>query len=737
MSLLLHISDLHLGKKDPAFDDSKTEVIPINERETRQKSMRRTLRKIAQHLDETGDKLEAVLVTGDITYAGDEQGFRDFENVLSELGEQCPPKRRIAVIPGNHDVIRGTPPSTVERYKFFKKYVRAAGFVTPLLDGIDIGPDVKPLSNLERHCIIDAKNKWFVLPVNSANYSQMVEPTASISEAAWTKFQEQFPDRERKAVRKTLENLRLADAARISVGQFDALEDVLSEITKKLTARGEDPDCYLRVAILHHHLLPVSTIEEIKKFESFTNLGLLRHFLAKHEFDLVLHGHKHIGKLYWDHIPFSPNDPLLQRKVHVISGGTLGEAYHAEDEVCRLIRFKGSEKARRLLVASVPGLPPGDHFKKVTYSVVNCWEAKADQEVGGAPLKRIIGQHVDSAYDRLLAFFEDSGVESHHNVVCQIQDGTSGGKIPYSYPHVDAVEASMRQDWFDRLVDWWQLREPTLSKTLHFTHGDRIYRNVDQIKNVIMLLTQRPLSSRAVVALCRPQNDFVHEHKTKFPSFCLAQFIVRERSGKSPVLDCFGYFRKQEMKYWWPVNVAELARLQRTVCEEIPKSGSCENLGIGTITTYASIARIGKRPPQVSVPIVDRNLDQDPQLLWTMSYALFWPNKSERQRYRKEWEKVLRELVPQGGFDPDGIPIPLAGLKFLVETIERFTLHHSSAPCRKLIKAMKELQERNENFVDTLYKDESEARSMYQQWQNRAAASVEEMKDAIGKLLGK
>src|SRR5436190_5094972 len=323
MSLLLHISDLHLGKKDPAFDDSKTETIPISERETRQKSMRRTLRQIGQYLENTGEKLDAILVTGDITYAGDEQGFRDFENLLKELGPQCPPKRRIAVIPGNHDVVRGTAPSSTDRYRLFRKYVRTAGFVTPLLDGLDIEGNRKLPSDLERHCILDSKSRWFVLPVYSANYSQMFESTPGIPEGAWSRFQGEFPERDRKTVARTLKNLRLADTARISVPQFDALEAMLRKINKAIQAQGDDPKRYVRVAVLHHHLLPVSTIEEIKKFESFTNLGLLRHFLAKHEFDMVLHGHKHIGKVYWDHISCSPNDPSSQHQVLIISGGTL------------------------------------------------------------------------------------------------------------------------------------------------------------------------------------------------------------------------------------------------------------------------------------------------------------------------------------------------------------------------------------------------------------------------------
>ncbi len=734
MPLILHLSDLHLGARDPAFDDAKTELISKSERDTRQKTIRRTLKRLGRHLKESGEHLDTILVTGDITYGGDEKGFEDFRSVLQELGE-IPPTTRIAVVPGNHDVARGTLPSCSSRYNLFRKHIRANRFITPLLDGIDISSTGGLPSQIRRHFIVDRKNKWIVMPVNSSNYCQMIEPIAPDLEPEWASFEKGLLKKPgQKAVQKALENLRLNDVARVSIDQFDALEELLNKINEIVSDTGDDPDLYLRIAILHHHLLPVSTVEEIKKFESITNLGLLRHFLAKHKFDLVLHGHKHIAKWYWDHIPFAPS--LLAYQLLVISGGTLGETYHAEDDVCRLIRLCGPENARTLSIARIRGLVPGDNIDNLQFEPVSLWEGGRRELSQCVPLRRIVGKDADEVYNRVLADFVSSITEKHrYNLVCQIADGRTADRMPRGYPDIDAVPHEQKQQWFDKLVDWWQLRQPTLSKTLHFTHGDRIYRGVDQIENVITLLTNRPRSSRAVVTLCRPQTDSIHEHKIKFPSFCLVQFLVRETTRQNPMLDCVGYFRKQEMKYWWPVNVAELARLQKKVFDDIPKTGDFEHLQLGSITTFASIARIGKRPPQVAVPIVDRNFDQNRELLWTMSYALFWPDKIERRKFEGEWEKVLRELVPEGGFDPDGVPVPLEGLKFLLTTIDLFASHHSNAHARKLVKAMRDLQERNEAFVDTLYQNEEEARQKYRQWEQRATRLVQEMRTSIRNLV--
>lgn len=734
MSLILHLSDLHLGTNDPPLDDAKSETIPKSERESRQKTIRRTLRKFRRYLNNSGDSLAAVFVTGDISYGYDETGFQQFEDVLGELGDQLPAKSRIAVLPGNHDVSHGTAPSCRARYEFFNKYVRKQRFVTPLLDGIDIAVGRIPSGDLKRHFIIDTENRWLVVPVNTANYCQMIEPIGPIPEGKWSEFGKSLSAFGQEKVASTLRNLRLNDVVRISPEQFDALEELLHKAKEAITAHGDDPASYLLIALLHHHLLPVSTLEEIKKFESFTNLGLLRHFLAKHRFNLVVHGHKHIAKQYWDFVPFASANDLIPHQLLVISGGTIGETYHAEDEVGRLLRITPDQNARTLNLAPVRGLVAGDNFGDLTFQTVPLWEADLRHDAEGAPFQRIHGKDVDAVYERILAVFrQPCPEEQRYNFVCQIADGSTAAIIPKGYPEVDAASPDGKQQWFKNLVDWWQLDKPTLSKTLHFTHGDRIYRDTDQIQNVVALLNARAHSSRAVVTLCRPQIDVIHEHRNKFPSFCLVQFVIREKCGK-PVLDCIGYFRKQEMKYWWPVNVAELAELQKRVFGGIAKSNGSEHLQLGSITTFASIAKIGSRPPQVTVPIVDRNLDQDPKLLWNMCYALFWTDIPDRKKYLQEWDNVFKELVPEGVFDADGVPVPLGGLSYLLEHVERFSVHHPGANVKKLVTAMRDLKDRNEEFAEALYENEERARTKYQQWQQRAAELVEEMRTVVRKI---
>ena len=42
----------------------------------------------------------------------------------------------------------------------------------------------------------------------------------------------------------------------------------------------------------------------------------------------------------------------------------------------------------------------------------------------------------------------------------------------------------------------------------------------------------------------------------KFPSFAMLAFKLH-----GDRLDATAFFRKQEMRYWWPINVAEIASL--------------------------------------------------------------------------------------------------------------------------------------------------------------------------------
>ena len=226
-------------------------------------------------------------MTGDIAEKNDEGGYETFLGLIEALGTLKPPPTQILVVPGNHDVVARLKVGDPRRYGTFVKFIRGAGFVTPWLEGVDgpaVGSATDPLHLLT---VGDVQ----IVPIDSAAFSQ-VRIDVGISDTSWNELELMLAARPDE--QKQLSRLRIVDAARVSSSQLEALRATLAPST------GSPPP--LRIAALHHHLLPVSLHEEIKPFESFTNLGLLRSFLRDQGVATVLHGHKHNQWAYIDHI---------------------------------------------------------------------------------------------------------------------------------------------------------------------------------------------------------------------------------------------------------------------------------------------------------------------------------------------------------------------------------------------------------------------------------------------------
>ncbi len=139
MALILHISDLHLVSRaaSPALDDHKVGLVPAGSRFTHFEMLRLTLKRLGERLIADGKSLDAIVVTGDIANRNDEGGYVAFLELLDVLGLARPGPDRIVVVPGNHDVTAGLEPGDPHRYDRFVRFIRGAGFVTPVLNGVD------------------------------------------------------------------------------------------------------------------------------------------------------------------------------------------------------------------------------------------------------------------------------------------------------------------------------------------------------------------------------------------------------------------------------------------------------------------------------------------------------------------------------------------------------------------------------------------------------------------------
>lgn len=207
---LLHISDLHFG--DPKGVLNRQEVKQV----------------LWALLHKTGPGV-FVVISGDISFKGNSQGYVDAQNALFEVFDEAKILRdRVIVCPGNHDVVKSvTNASPFDTFDAWSVALRS-----------------------DKHCTFSTDScRRFTSPevdfllINSAYHGD---------------------------IEFGLVDLKKMDAV---LGDMDAAP-----------IQGLP-----RVAVLHHHLVPFSREDTSTTRNAYKVLTCL----AKHGFSLVLHGHQH------------------------------------------------------------------------------------------------------------------------------------------------------------------------------------------------------------------------------------------------------------------------------------------------------------------------------------------------------------------------------------------------------------------------------------------------------------
>ena len=721
MVRLLHLSDLHLGPIDrrQTSGDHKEDVIPLEERTSRIKKMQHSLSLIRDRLSQRNESLDAVVVSGDITLANEVMGFQMLSDLLGKLGNVLPSPSRIVVVPGNHDVAWFTGPSTTERYANFVEYVRSKNYTTPMLDGIDNSLDSAGLDKLLKHVVVDPNLRWAIIPVNSANYCGILASTDGILDAQWEAWAEKLDGPKAGPAGRAFSRLRLRDMPRITPWQFDKLSEIVrhldGEAKKAMVAGG-----IKKIVVVHHQLLPVSDEEEVKPYESFVNLGLLRAFLADHKVDVLLHGHKHVGLSYRDVVV---QRPPQSHSVVVISGGTVGMGSPSND-ACRIIELDVDRpSAPQVRITNVPGLSAGRVLQERIFDsaeVFDLWSGapeSVDDSIG--PVK-ITGDSVRETYERVQAVFGGLGPTDRVAVVCTVNNPSDAGELPPTYPTIPGV--SNGQEWLKSVVDWWQLKGSKVGHDkLHFTHGERIYNyggDLNQLDYVVEVLRKNDTNARAVITLLDPKAD--RNVSGRWPSFCLVQFVIRKVAGIR-YLDAIAYFRHQEMAYWWLVNVAEIASVQAAVQRDLGQNPSVQ---IGRITTVSPLAHAGAAPTFVAVPEIDRIFDANETDLWAMVYALVWTEIPNRTDFKPRWQSLLDNLIPSVGGDPMRAPVSIRGVGYVLDTLKKFTQHHSDPILEGFSRDLDQLLEANKRYFDAVVDGKAD-RVIHERWRENVQQAVQ------------
>jgi 3',5'-cyclic AMP phosphodiesterase CpdA len=715
VSLLLHLSDLHLAAPPTADEvgNYKIDAIPELERQSRVKLLRQTLDALRKYLDASNETLDAVVVTGDVTTACNPAGFAQLTPMLELLGSALPAPDKIVVVPGNHDVLWGTPPSSSDRYRYFVDGIRAAGFVTPLLDGVDYKNDL-PNKRIKPYVL---GKDFLIVAMNTADMCGLVEPMKDGAQLSLDSLVASgtFPE-----LVDEVSRLRTYDMPRMSQRQMVALATIAD------SARRSALDV-VTIAAMHHQIAPVQTEEEVKPFESLVNLGEVRAFLADRKFDAVLHGHKHVQRTVTDVFAPYGTGASTEHRLVVSSCATVGKMTAAHNEIAKLIRIRSElPSLRRIEIYSIPAVSAGTSLKDRIRLVFSGPTQRSDPEL---PVVVVSGKTATAVHERLLELAMERAGASVSGLICTVEDGSTALEQPQTFPSVPTFDVSPTE-WFQGTVEWWQ--DEQLAEGKPFTHGQRL-RNwpvgVNQFEGMIKALGDDPSTSRAIAVLINPATDHLSDKAVQFPSFALLHFrVVDDR------LHCNAFFRKQEMRYWWAINVAEIAKLQSEVLQRLLTQ--LDRVVAGPIRTFTSEAVFSELLPKVNVPQVDRLAWTDSAQMWTMAVAVADVRMNNRSLQLARLVSLMEEWRPTGGRPQDGAVMPEKGLKVLSEALEALAPLFADGPAAKAADLTRHMDEVNTNYR---HLDPAERLpKAYQRWRKRQIELLDRFAELIsGSLAGK
>lgn len=719
MSLILHLTDIHFGKEQFLGDIKVKKTLADNSKIQRSQVYSNTLKAITRYLEANDLTLDAVIVSGDITIGNQESGFKMFDELINSLGSKRPENKNIVVLPGNHDVTWGLKDGDPNKYQLFIKYIRDAGYTTPYLDVVDEGKNPDIILNLD-------SGKVQIVPINTSHYCGSLSGFSD--DAEWSKAKHLLESNSLTEIIKEIDKFRLHDISRVSPAQIDFID---SKIDK------EDATVF-KIAVTHHPISPVTINEEFKTFESITNLGSLRNFIFEKNFRMLLHGHKHNQSTFWDLVPDltkSYNDLEDQLPLLIVSGSQLNETGTAND-LCRLIEIKSNGLNSEVKLISI-------HSNQSPGKLKIADEKYYQYEKFHPNVNKIIaGLNVDEAYNGILNHFHDDTTLCT-NLICEIHNPGDKIIIPKKYP-VNQSISETADEWIEKLVKWWS-KENSAIATVRYTHGSRIYKfgesKTDQVQTVIDALKSKPLSSKGIAVLFNPDTDGVSEIK-KGPHFCLIQFFIKERNGAKN-LDCIAYFRKQEMRHWWLVNVAEIIDLQNRLISEFnaQNNDDVKHIKNGVITTVAAIAYLGdaEARPLVVIPEIDLLFEQDrsgeSNTLTNLAYSLFYDQIPYRSKNCELWLQLLDDMVPREIRDENGIPIAREGLQHLNQSISNLLKNQPTPAINDLYYQLERLWSANDEYSkQTLAGSKSKS---YDDWKKKCTEIINVLKIKIDQIYNK
>lgn len=543
---ILHISDPHFGtreEKDAAGTPTgTTTVVHCWKRPTASGTEESDPRELARVLKEDPELAshppDLVAATGDIGWSCNSEDYRIAEEFFGALRAAWP-EARIAIVPGNHDVdLRDPGPPDEKRQDEFVAFLRRfyGGDFDKLYPAIS--------ATSERQDVVSIhvpSDELLLVGVNSAAHLQTFKR-----------------------------------------GQVVIERKVLQFVTDQI-AKLKVPDTALRVFALHHHLLPFAEGPSAKSYDPskvydrpdpslVANSAKLQTWLAKNQFHLVLHGHKHVSHGRED-ILRKLHAPVGGHKVLILGAGSSGviphERMHTEPLNFHIIDI--DRLAKRRWAAQV-------HIRKVDERDMTP-EARALEsypmlQLGTPPIHQpttFCAERMDDCHRAIAAATKDGKlIRSFISIVeapeiCPVPTASISGR-PAGMEQVEESfralhpEYSKDTNWDDQSRIVQVLANPGDDPSFQFKHGYRLFGGRGEhgrtpIGCAVDRLKLDDGKSQAYVGLYDPEID-TQGNQEPIPGLMGVQFVPEDG-----FLDIVLTFRKIELSFWWVVNMVEASRL--------------------------------------------------------------------------------------------------------------------------------------------------------------------------------
>lgn len=599
---ILHISDIHYSSQldTPGRVDAKT-GIGINS--SQEEEFFKALEKYFNDCN-NDKKINYFVISGDIINGWDRDAQKSFAQKFIELIKKYAyDKQNIVVVPGNHDVIQGSDMSSEKRYEEFHDAWK--GCSLPYLDGVYKTSDI----------IVHNESMTMVIPINTSNWSQVQIKLPDVIKSHVDKLDGD--------IKKAFTKQFTYDAAHISEEQFTELRRKIKDIANYAG--------YKKIIVQHHHFSSINDSIEVKEMPDILNLEDLKDFIKEFDIKVLLHGHKHSRRAFYEYL-------------------------------------NNDEKPYKLLISSSSNVKQNNFFNILSFDSFNVDIAiynrkcevvnKNNFNISNVETfnKTIVleDNDISKLYEQV-CFFGEIASKNNKQMTCHLnltdKDLTKLPSIGNKNNHKKYEESIERYIHKYQKYGNMEIEDDNHGYQLYNYHG-----NINQIKYIVKSLQNSLTTSKAIATLVDPIK-IANNDKPKFPSFISFHCLVRD--GK--YLDVIGHYRVQEMRHWWAKNISELFELQKKIINE------CKHVGVrlkqGYITTEAASVRIENISAlgHSDISKIDYLWENDPNNIALIANGIFCKTNSSASELLND---IFEELnfLKESSYNNDGNAFPKAGL---------------------------------------------------------------------------